>query len=102
MLWSNFFHKLQRSETFVAFGIIPSHKLQRSEPFGFGFAEPFGFGFAEPFGVGFAESFGVGFAEPFGFGFAELFGVRCSAPMPFLFVIGYKGCGALRLKSVSF
>ena len=46
---------------------------------------------------GFAEPFGFGFAEPFGFGFAELFGVRCSAPMPFLFVIGYKGCDALRL-----
>ena len=68
----------------------------------FGFAEPFGFGFAEPFGVGFAEPFGVGFAEPFGVGFAEPFGVRCPALMSFLFVIGYKGCCALRLKSVSF
>lgn len=26
--------------------------------------------------------------------------LRCSAPKPFLCLIGYKGCGALRLKNV--
>ena len=94
---SNRFFKLQRSETFVALEQLLPQAASQRDLCCFGATSPTSCSAARHYtGIWF------GFAEPFGFGFAEPFGVRCPAPMSFLFVIGYKCCGALRLKSVSF